>query len=790
MQFTAMNRLIQPLMLVLSIVAVATWARAAEPEIVSVAKIWDQGKHNAFTDLIRWHDKWYCTFREADAHVGGDGVLRVLVSEDGEKWESAAGVTEKGIDLRDPKLSITPDDRLMIVAGGSVYEGTKLLGRQPRVAFSKDGREWTAPGRVLEEGDWLWRVTWHGGQAYGVAYDAAERSSAAAQEAAKSGKAPPGPAEWKLKLVASSDGLKYDLVTHLDVPGHPNETTLRFLPDGEMIALVRREGGSKLAWIGRSHAPYKEWKWTETKHQIGGPNFIRLPGGALWAAGRSYPGGAKTVLARMTADGGYDPALTFTSGGDTSYPGLVWHDGLLWMTFYSSHEGKTSIYLAKIKVPLEAEKIGTRREPLVDDYLLDRLTGSARLVVQKPVAREVVLTADAPWEGNTSAYYTVLFDGEKYRMYYRGSHYDEATKAETHPEVTCYAESTDGIAWTKPELGLFEFDGSKANNIVWNGPGTHNFTPFFDENQKCDEGARFKAVTSLPKRGGLLPLKSANGIHWQPMAENPVITKGAFDSQNLAFWDPQLGKYREYHRHFRNGVRDIMTGTSDDFLAWTEPQWLDYTGAPPEHLYTNTIRNYPGAPHILIGFPTRFLPPKQQTEPTLMVSRDGSTFHRYEGAVIPPTAPAMRDGNRSNYMAWGVFLLPGKANEWSVYAKEAYYTGPGSRLRRFTYRPDGLVALTASAEGGEALTRPIAFEGSKLIVNYRAAEKGSIRIELQDAAGQPLKGFALADGQPLTRDELAAEMAWSSGSLASLAGQAMRLRFVLQDAELFSFRFE
>src|SRR5947207_15453553 len=98
-------------------------ARAAGPETVSVVKIWDQGKHNAFTDLIRWRDKWYCTFREADAHVGGDGQIRVLESAEGDKWQSAALIGEAGIDLRDPKLSITPDDRLMIMAGGSVYEG-------------------------------------------------------------------------------------------------------------------------------------------------------------------------------------------------------------------------------------------------------------------------------------------------------------------------------------------------------------------------------------------------------------------------------------------------------------------------------------------------------------------------------------------------------------------------------------------------------------------------------------------------------------------------------------------
>src|SRR5687767_12546487 len=185
------------------------------PTLVTVARIWDAGAHNAFTDLIRWRGKWYCTFREADAHVGGDGQLRVLESTDGSKWESAALIGETRIDLRDPKLSITPDDRLMIVAGGSVYEGKTLLGRQPRVMFSKDGRTWTPPVRVLSEGEWLWRVTWHGGKAYGISYNAALRTSDAAKTAAETGKVSPGPEEWKLKLVASSDGVKYDTITHL-----------------------------------------------------------------------------------------------------------------------------------------------------------------------------------------------------------------------------------------------------------------------------------------------------------------------------------------------------------------------------------------------------------------------------------------------------------------------------------------------------------------------------------------------------------------------------------------------
>ena len=304
------------------------------PALVKVAKIWDAGAHNAFTDLIRFRDRWYCSFREGDAHVGGDGRIRVLASTDGDTWTSAALIGEAGIDLRDPKLSITPDGRLMIVAGGSVYEGTTYRGRQPRVLFSPDGTTWTAPQRILAEGDWLWRVTWHEGTAYGVTY-----------------RTKPGDAsEWTATLVSSRDGRTFQEVATFAIPNRPNETTLRVMPAGEMLALVRREAGNRFAWVGRSRAPYTSWAWRETAHFVGGPNFIALPDGALWASGRSIAGPPTTVLARLTADGRYEPALTLPSGGDTSYAGMVWHDRLLWVSYYSSHAGKSAIYLARVTV--------------------------------------------------------------------------------------------------------------------------------------------------------------------------------------------------------------------------------------------------------------------------------------------------------------------------------------------------------------------------------------------------------------------------------------------------------
>lgn len=315
------------------------------PRLNSVRKIWDRAEHSAFTDLIRFRNRWYCCFREADSHAAGrDGIVRILVSDDGESWNSAAEIAEDGVDLRDPKLSITPDKRLMAVMGGSVYRDGKFITRQSRVSFSGDGSHWTPPRRVLDEGDWLWRVTWHKGTAYAVVYNP---------------KPPEQYAPWNIRLVRSQDGLAYDLIGCLHVPDRAGETTLRFLDGDEMMLLTRREEGDRFGWIGVSKPPYTEWSWRSTQYRLGGPNFIQVPDGGLWAGSRLHrvtrSGGSApfTCLARMDRLR-YTPALILPSGGDTSYPGLVWHDGLLWISYYSSHEGKSAIYLAQVDIPKES----------------------------------------------------------------------------------------------------------------------------------------------------------------------------------------------------------------------------------------------------------------------------------------------------------------------------------------------------------------------------------------------------------------------------------------------------
>src|SRR5688572_1872926 len=139
-------------------------------EVLSVARIWAEAEHSAFTDLIRHWDRWFCTFREGANHASPDGVIRLIASDDGIAWRSVARLAEAGIDLRDPKFSVTPDGRLMIVAGGSVMEQGRYVGRQPRVFFSVDGSSWKPSAKFLSPGHWLWRATWFKGTAYGVSY--------------------------------------------------------------------------------------------------------------------------------------------------------------------------------------------------------------------------------------------------------------------------------------------------------------------------------------------------------------------------------------------------------------------------------------------------------------------------------------------------------------------------------------------------------------------------------------------------------------------------------------------
>ncbi len=320
--------------------AIASAGVPLEVKLLDVKKIWDAAPHNAFTDLAFWKDQFYCAFREGRGHVSSDGRIRVLSSKDADTWSSTGLIELAGYDLRDAHLSVTPDNRLMLLGGAAPREKDgQSAPTGSFVAFSKDGKEWTKPQIVSEPGRWLWCVTWRKGKAYGASYSAGNGSPS-------------------LELLTSDDGVTYrSLVPRLYAEGRPGEVTLRFDASDTCYALVRRDkldNQPYSAILGISRGDYTQWQWFDLGPEFngfGGPNLIQLPTGQWLAAGRMHQDGAHTALCYLdVTNHAMTKLLKFPSGGDTSYPGLLWRNDLLYMSYYSSHEGKTSIYLAKIKV--------------------------------------------------------------------------------------------------------------------------------------------------------------------------------------------------------------------------------------------------------------------------------------------------------------------------------------------------------------------------------------------------------------------------------------------------------
>jgi hypothetical protein len=431
-----------------------------------------------------------------------------------------------------------------------------------------------------------------------------------------------------------------------------------------------------------------------------------------------------------------------------------------------------------------------RLELFVDRQRIEKLDGVA-LRLHEPKRMETVIKFDDPWDGKFAGYVTVFSDGDRFRMYYRG--WDNAPGA---PQVACYAESSDGIRFTKPKLGLFEFQGSKDNNIVLTSApkdGTHNFTPFKDTRPGVPSDEQYKAVGGGP----LMAYASADGIHWRTLSDKPVMTKGAFDSQNLAFWDPNRKQYVCYYRIFTNKVRAIAYATSDDFRTWSDPTPIDLGDTPAEHFYTNATTCYFRAPHYYFAFPKRFAPgrkildehkEKGISEGVFMSSRDGHHFDRtFMEAFIRPGREELNWGDRSTMPVWGI--LQTAPDEMSIYFSQ-HYRYPSHHLKRGVVRLDGIASAHAPYEGGELVTRPLRFAGDKLVLNYATSAVGSVKIEIQDAEGKPIKGYTLADAQELYGDQIAGAYAWKHGTdVGQLAGKPVKLRLVMKDADVYSYRF-
>ena len=490
--------------------------------------------------------------------------------------------------------------------------------------------------------------------------------------------------------------------------------------------------------------------------------------------------------------------------------------------------------LARAAEPEKPLDIGSRLELFVDDDLIAELRG-VELQLHSPVPRETALSfAEVPWEGQVSFYPTVMKDGYRYRAYYRGK--PASTPDSSQDEVTCYAESRDGIHWTRPELGLFEVMGTRKNNVVLDksyAPMPLDWSPFRDTRPGVPPQERYKAIGGhfydaedlkgrIPdsvlaghRLGGLFGFWSADGIRWEEMADHALITPGHYplvwDSGGThAFWSETEGCYVCYLRIHKKSqasqkaktgkgldtIRWIGRTTSADFLNWSQIEPLDFGNAPDEELYTNAIAPYFRAPHIYLGFPKRILPARKAvaehplpgvSDGVFMSSRDGIRFHRRLEAFLRPGRDRNNWTERNNAIAVGV--VPTASDEISLYWIENY-RHPTCCLRRGTLRLDGFVSAHAGYRGGELVTRPLRFEGKNLVLNFATSAAGSIRVEIQDVNGQAIPRYTLEESPELYGDRVEHVFEWQEGSdVSSLVGKPVRLRFVMKDADLYSLRF-
>ncbi len=445
--------------------------------------------------------------------------------------------------------------------------------------------------------------------------------------------------------------------------------------------------------------------------------------------------------------------------------------------------------------------IGSRLELFIDSFIIDQLNNTI-LVLHEPKDEGIVLTFNMPWEGHFSGYTTIIKDSNLFRLYYRGSN---------EKEVTCYAESLNGIDWDKPNLKICLYDSSFNNNIILNeAPFCHNFCPFIDNNPKAPKSEKYKAIAGK-KSSGLFGFKSSDGIHWEKITDKPLITQGSFDSQNVAFWSQTEKTYICYFRTWIKDtipIRTISRSTSIDFINWSNPVKMSFGETPYENLYTNQTHPYYRAPHIYIAIAARFVPDLQVvsdqqalklkvhknyyhdcSDIIFMSSRGGINYNRtFMEAFLKPGIGFQNWVSRTNYPALNVVQTD--STEMTIYVNQNY-SQPQACLRRYALRIDGFSSLKASYKEGDATTKSMIFKGRNLFINFATSAVGKVQIEIQNQHGVTISGFSLSDSEILVGNEIKRLVSWKNNpDLSSLSGKAIKLKFLLKDANLYSFKFE
>ena len=473
-------------------------------------------------------------------------------------------------------------------------------------------------------------------------------------------------------------------------------------------------------------------------------------------------------------------------------------------------------------------RIGSRRELFVDHHLIDRQE-NARLELHEPVSGGVAIGIDRPWEGPANGPMAVFRHGGRYLMYYRGMTLEPGDES----GALCVAVSEDAAVWTKPNLGLVERAGRRDTNIVANEEGAALMVvPWFDTRPDVPEDERIKAIASEPISGEkhtafadpagpkrLAFWGSADGFTFRKLDPQPELVselRNCFDGGNTLFWSEAEQQYVLYYRWYDaewgKGYRSMARTTSKDLLNWTESVPMTYGDTPREQFYTNNTVPYFRAPHMYIGLAARFMEGRrvvtaEQVEAiglkmshghsyandcadgVLLTSRAGSTEYdrTFMETLIRPGPGASNWVSRTNYPLTGI--LPCGPEEMMLFVAR-HYMQESWHIERLLLRTDGFASVNAPWAGGEMVTKPLTFAGEQLELNYRTSAPGFIRVEIQDADGAPIPGYTLDECAEIVGDEIGRVVRWKDGAdVSRLAGRPVRLRFAMQDADLFALRF-
>ena len=422
-----------------------------------------------------------------------------------------------------------------------------------------------------------------------------------------------------------------------------------------------------------------------------------------------------------------------------------------------------------------------------------------------------------PWEARLdNVYPSVIYDQEEgifkcwYKSFLRDRDSNSTPLAERprvaytgggREEGVLYAESTDGIAWRKPELGLIEFAGSRRNNIVMSraAHGIHAGGVLKDPHDP-DPARRYKFIHLNARAGRMASCFSADGLTWsQPLLWPDHGAVG--DTHNNAIRLRDSGRYvcitRGWSEGAYRGLRTVLRSESDDFRHWSPPVEILRGADAHDQIYSMPIARYRG---LYIGLPAVLHKGDQsaadwdRVDTELAISADTVHWQRIRPgqALIPRGAGSYPDGEYDCGCVYAaapfvrgdeILLFYGGSNGLHNGWREGSFNLALLPLDRFAgYRPrdrQGKALLT---------TAPLRVTDAEVTLNAEIDAGGAIRAALLDGAGAALPGFALDDCMPISQGEggLRLPLRWRERPIAELAGQPFRLQLELQAATAYA----